>query len=111
MNRRIEKVNQLLKEEISKFLEECHRKEHGLITVTSVETSSDLKHATAWISIFDESKKEEILEELKEIIPGLQLELNQKLTMRRVPKVSFEIDRSEKHVQRIEELLRKEKAD
>ncbi len=103
---RLAKVNQLIKKEVSKLLENEMEKELGLITVMDVEVSPDLKQAYIWISIFDKNKISQITKRLEEITPYLQKILNKKLTLKYVPKIIFRIDKSQDYVQKIDKLFK-----
>jgi len=63
---RIEKVNQLVKEEVGKIiLRDLDVSKNTLLTITSTKTSSDLKHATVFISTIDKEKAKSALFELE----------------------------------------------
>lgn len=108
---RIPKVNQLLKEEISKILlEELEHSVSSLVTVAFVETSRDLKNATLWVSLLaNDKEKEKILADLEIITPQIQKSINKKLFMKNVPKISFKEDKSILYAEHIGELLEKSK--
>jgi len=109
MSDRIPKVNQLLKEEVSKILlEELEHSVSSLITITSVETTRDLRSATLWVSLFaDDKEKEKILKDLEKITPQIQRAINKKLFMKNVPKISFKEDRSILYSEYIDKLIEK----
>ncbi len=103
---RLIKVNQLIKKEVSKLLENEIEKELGLITVIDVETSPDLKHSYIWISIFNKDKLSQIVQRLKDTTPSLQKILNKRLTLKYVPRIIFKIDKSQDYVQKIDKLFK-----
>lgn len=105
MGNRIRKVNEFLREEVSKVISENLDRD-DFVTVTAVETTEDLRHATIWVSIF--SGEEKAFEDLLSIRHEIQKEINRKLTMKFVPKLEFKIDHSQQAVTRIEELLRED---
>lgn len=102
MSQRIRKVNELLREEVSKAISENLDRD-DFVTVTAVETTEDLKHATVWVSILSDEGK--TFEDLLSIQPEIQRRINEKLFMKFVPKLEFKIDHSQEAVARIEELL------
>jgi len=52
MSQRTERIDELLRQEIGKALEsELSDPRIGFVTVTNVETSSDLSHAKVWVSV------------------------------------------------------------
>jgi len=105
MSNRILKVNQLIKEELAKILEKELPKNLGIITVTEVETTSDLQLSTVWISVYG-GDKEKAIEYIKEHLTQFQNFLNKKLILRYVPKIQFKLDSSFDNMERIEGLLK-----
>lgn len=104
MSNRINKVNQLLLEELAKLI----REELGekLVTVLAVDTSADLKNAKVWISVFGQNE-EEILKELEDKTVFFQSFLGKKLFIKNIPKLSFFVDKSSQRIAKIEQLLKK----
>lgn len=108
MSRRIQRVNELLKQEVSNLiLRELDFSKDTMVTVTGVETSPDLRQAKVKMSIMPFLKAEKILKVLNSQIFNLQKSLNQKLKMKIVPKIKFELDESEEKISRVEQLLKK----
>jgi ribosome-binding factor A len=107
MSQRIQRVNQLLKQEISQLLLREIDFSDALVTVTQVDCSPDLRQAKIKISILPDEKAEQVLRIIEKNIYHLQQILNKKLNMKIVPKIIFEIDKTEADAQRIEEILDK----
>ncbi|MFH0906666.1 MAG: ribosome-binding factor A [bacterium] len=107
MSQRIQKVNELLRQEISKLLLQEVDFNDTLVTITNVDTSPDLRQSKIKISIIPEKNHEFVLEIIKRKIFHIQQKLNKKLYMRPIPKICFEIDKIEIKAQKIEELLGK----
>ncbi len=108
MSRRIQRVNELLKEEISNLiLREIDFSKDVMVTITEVETSLDLQQAKIRVSIMPFLKAEKILKVLNSQIFNIQKLLNKKLKMKIVPKIKFQLDESEEKTSRVEQLLRK----
>lgn len=108
--KRLEQVNELIKEELSKIIDRMIEFPEGiLVTLTRVEVSEDKLYANAYVSslfVRDDGVPEiEILKILKKSVYAVQQALNKKLRIRPVPKIRFFIDEAEKHRERIEELL------
>ncbi|MFC1629913.1 ribosome-binding factor A [Patescibacteria group bacterium] len=60
MSQRIQRINEVIKEEISKILlKEIDFPREILVTVTRVDTSSDLRQAKVFISCYPEGRKQE----------------------------------------------------
>lgn len=108
MSRRIQRVNELLKQEVSNLiLRELDFSKEVMITVTGVKTSSDLRQARIRVSIMPLLRVEKVLKVLDSKIFDIQKLLNKKLKMKIVPKIRFELDKSEEKVNRVEQLLKK----
>jgi len=107
MSQRIEKVNELLKHEISQLLLKEVDFSNILVTITNVDTSKDLRQAKIKLSVIPLGKGEDVLKIIKRNIFQLQHELNKKLHMKPLPRIRFEIDQTEVKAQRIEEILHK----
>jgi len=116
---RIAKVNSLIEHELGPVLHEFLDWQKGLVTITKVETSRDMKWAKIWISIFHPAaaqsvKKPEtpqamdkkILDFLAKNIYDIQGEVNKHFHTKIIPKISFHLDVSPRYVQHIEELVK-----
>ena len=107
VSHRQEKVNSLLTQEIGKIiLREVDIPPGVLVTVLSVEATSDFKEAKVKISIFPFDKSELVLEILTKNIYHIQRVLNKKLRMKPVPKIYFRIDVSAEQADKVELLLK-----
>lgn len=105
MTTRQEKVNSLLQREISGFiLREGLEGIKGLLTITGVEVTADLRHAKVFFSMVG-GNEEEVLEILRRHIYEIQGMLIQKLRMKIVPRISFVADRSGAYAQQIGKLI------
>jgi ribosome-binding factor A len=102
---RIQKVNELIKEEVSKILLTELGDHKGLLTITAVETTPDLRQATVWFRYLN-GDETEIEKELKAKERSIQHEVNRKFTMKYVPKISFRYDKSGEYADKINELLK-----
>ncbi|XOB41294.1 MAG: 30S ribosome-binding factor RbfA [Candidatus Nealsonbacteria bacterium] len=106
MSKRIKRVNQLIKQTLSKLLlKELDFEKDILITLTRVETASDLSKASVFISVMPEEKIELVLRFLNRNIYHLQQKINKKLVMKRVPKIIFRTETKTAEADRVEKLL------
>ena len=103
---RIAKVNSLIQHELGPVLHEFLDWQKGLVTITKVETSRDMKWAKIWISIFNGEDKK-ILDYLTKNIYDLQGEVNKHFHTKIIPRISFHLDVSPRYVQHIDELIKK----
>ena len=97
MAHRIERVNNLIRREISELLRR-HVKDPRLgsfVIVTEVSVSSDLRHAKIFVSSIGSGEdKQETLSALSTASGFLRNELARHLKLRRVPELSFQWDDS-----------------
>ena len=109
MSERVKKVNEFIREKVSESLNALiDNPEIGLFTVTDVESTPDLKHADVWISFISEDHRRS-LELVDTLRRDVQQDLSHTLVMKYVPRIRFRLDESQKHVERITELLGKQK--
>ncbi len=98
MSRRTSRVSELLRQEISDLLWrnlKDPRLEGGLVSITTVEVSPDLRIATVYIShLGSPGEREEALAGLQSATSYLERELRRRLRMRRTPALSFHFDPS-----------------
>lgn len=79
----------------------------GFTTVTRVESSNDLQHIHVWVSVLgDEAAQHRTLEGLSSAAGYLRRELSHRLRLKRVPDLTFILDRGPEGVSRVEALLR-----
>ena len=82
----------------------------GMLTVTAVRLSPDLKHARIFVSVMgSEAERASTLAGLTAAAGYVRHELTERLRLRRGPEIQFVLDRSEEYGQHIEELLRQTK--
>ncbi len=104
---RMRRVNEAVREVLSGRLAEGLKDPRvGFITVTSVETSPDLRHARVFVSVLgDEREREQTLEGLRSSRGFLQARVGAELKMKRTPTLDFVYDASVDHGMRISRLL------
>ena len=97
MSRRMGRVNELIREELSVLL--LHELKDprivALTTVTHVETSPDLEHARVYVSVMGSDEEQSgVMRGLKSAEGFLRRSLAARVTMRRVPALTFALDTS-----------------
>lgn len=109
MSVRTERVASLVMELLSESIQRRFRMEEvGLITVTEVRMSPDLKIAKAYISIFGiAEKKQQTFALLEAAKAGMRSDLGRNLNLKFTPSLAFYLDESLDHAMRIEDLLNK----
>jgi ribosome-binding factor A len=106
-SRRQKRVGSLIKEELSRLLIETFQNSFsGLITVTEVDMSNDLKTAHVYISFLGQKKREEILDLLEKRKGFLRKSIASKVKLKYNPKLIFSIDRTSDIQEKIEKLMK-----
>ena len=106
--KRLDRVNQLIKEEVSTLLQrELKDPRLGFVTVTEVDTAKDLRQAKVFVSVLggDEQWKASIAA-LTSARGFIRNWLRQHLDLRVTPELVFRPDRSMEHAARIQALLK-----
>lgn len=97
MPRRVDRINGLLRDEISLLLSRQIKDPRlgGVISITEVRTSKDLRNAEVYVSVMgDQETQESALAGIQSAATYLRRELRDRLTMRYVPFLKFTLDKS-----------------
>ena len=106
MSERTEKVDSLLQHEIGKILlRDFAFSPEILVTITRVETTSNMIEAKVFISVFPEVKADGIINALVKSVYDVQYKINRTLKMRPIPKIRFVKETEISKAAKIEELL------
>jgi ribosome-binding factor A len=90
------------------FISEVFIPEAGLLTVTKVAVTDDLKIAKVYLSFLENKKPvEDVLEILESKHNLIRRLVGFKLTLKYIPKLQFYYDDSIEHAQRIDDLIQK----
>lgn len=105
-NHRTGRIN----EEVQRELSECIRnlkdpRVHGLVSITNVEVTPDLRYAKIYVSVLDKGDVSEVLKGLKSAAGFLRRELGSALQLRYTPQLIFAGDDSIAEGAHILELL------
>ena len=104
---RIGRINEEIQRELAALIPTVKDpRVSGMISVTAVETTPDLKYAKVYVSALDKSAEEQVLKGLKSASGWLRRELGRALGLRNTPELSFVRDDSIDKGARILEMLR-----
>ena len=105
---RISRINEEIQRELSALLHTVKdpRVQDTMISITHVDTTSDLRYAKIYISALDKSKEKELLKGLRSAGGYLRRELGAALQLRYTPELIFEADDSIAHGAHILDVLR-----
>ena len=81
------------------------RVQQGMLSITRVEATGDLRYAKVFISVLGEFNEKELKKGLKSASGWLRRELGSSLSLRYTPELIFEIDRSIERGAEISRLL------
>ena len=108
-SRRIERLNEQLRTEISELISR-HMKDprlQGMISITEVETTPDLRRAKVFISVLgSEQERADTLAALQHAAGFFRHELRERLRIKRTPELDLRLDTSIERGDRIMRLLR-----
>jgi ribosome-binding factor A len=107
-NRRPDRVAEAIREEVAGFLADGVKdpRVRGLVTVTGVDLTRDLRHAKIFVSIMgSDAERAETLEGLSAVAAHLRGRVGRALRLRVAPEIAFRSDPSVAHAARIESLL------
>ena len=106
---RISRINEEIQRELSeqfRRLKDPRVSQTGMVSITRVETTGDLRYARIYISALDKSQEKEVLKGLKSAAGFLRRELGRSLQLRYTPELQFVADDSIQHGAHILEVLR-----
>jgi ribosome-binding factor A len=106
--RRADRVAEAIRAEIATFLNEGAKDPRlvGLVTVTAVDVTRDLRQARTYISILGtDNERAATLDALESMKGHLRTRLAKSLRLRVAPQITFKLDESVARAARIESLL------
>lgn len=106
--RRPDRVAEAIREEVAMFLAEGVKDPRvtGLVTVTGVDVTRDLRHARIFVSIMGTDEEKSATQEgLRSLASHLRSRVARSLRLRVAPELEFVLDTSIAHAARIESLL------
>jgi len=107
-NRRPDRVAEAIREEVAGFLADGAKDPRvtGLVTVTGVDLTRDLRHAKVFVSVLgSDAERKETFEGLASIASHLRIRVGRALRLRVAPDIEFKADDSIARAARIETLL------
>ena len=104
---RLEKVNEELKRELSNIInyEVKNSNVTGMVSVTEVKVSPDLRYAKVSVSILNSKNIKQTLAGLKAASGYMRSRLAEKVNLRVTPELVYELDESLKYGENIDKIL------
>lgn len=106
---RMNKINEELKKEISNIISyelKDPNLKGGLITVTKVNTTPDLRYAKVYVSMINIKNKKQALAILKKSSGFIRSGVAKNVNLRTTPEIVFEFDESIEYGAKIDEILK-----
>ena len=93
---RIDRINEEIQRELASLLRTVKdpRLQSGLVTITHVDTTSDLRYAKIYISALNKEGEKDMMKGLKSASGYLRRELGSALRLRYTPELQFIADDS-----------------
>ena len=106
-NNRLARTNDDIQRVLSELLRNVKdpRVQQGMISVTRVETTGDLRYAKVWLSVYGMENEKEFRRGLKSASGWLRKELARSMSLRYTPELVFELDHSIEYGAHINELI------
>ena len=104
---KIQRINEDIQLALSNLLRNVKdpRVQQGMISVTGVQTTGDLKYCKVFLSVLGLRSEKEFMKGLKSASGWLRRELGRSLSLRNVPELTFQLDKSIEHGAHINEIL------
>ena len=92
---RINRINEDIQRELASLIRTVKDpRVHGLISITRVDTTTDLRYCRVYVSVLDHSDVKEVVKGLKSAAGYLRRELGRALSLRYTPELLFQEDDS-----------------
>lgn len=108
---RSQRVEKLIREELSKILVREFEFPNALVTVTEVQVDKKLEHAKVMVSVIPSATEESALATLDKNVGMIQHMLLKKINIKPMPRISFALDRGLENAARVEKVLIKEEGE
>ena len=106
-NNRMNRIDEALKKELSNIIsyELENSKITGMISVTKVKTTPDLRYARVYVSILNSKNKKETLAGLKQASGYIRSQIANRINLRITPELIFELDESLEYGAKIDSII------
>ena len=102
---RIEKISEQLRRELAPLIQQEFGEEFGLISVTRIYVTPDIKEAKVYFTTLEPTKEEDLLKKLKVRAPHYQHLIGRKLKIKFTPVILFVIDDYQTELSTVEKRL------
>lgn len=106
MSHKLPKVNESIKSVLGAAIQEEFGMQFGMVSITKVDVSPDIKSARVFVSCFNSSEPTKIIAQLNSQAAEYQRIINEQIRLKYTPKLKFIHDDSIEYADRIEKLLK-----
>ena len=105
---RIGRINEEIQRELSSLFRTLKdpRVQSGMVTITHVDTTSDLRYSRIYVSVLEKSLEKDVIRGLKSAAGYLRRELGANMSLRYTPELQFIADNSIQYGAHILQVLR-----
>ena len=105
---RINRINEEIQKELSSLFRTLKdpRVQGGMVTITHVDTTSDLRWCRVYVSVLDKAQEKDVVKGLKSAAGYLRRELGRAVQLRYTPELQFVADDSIEYGAHILAMLR-----
>lgn len=93
MSQRLDRINELMKREISLIVQKDFEFKNSLVTISDVEVTQDLREAKVFVSVLG-GHMDKVLEKLTSNKGSIQARVSKRITLRCTPVLMFRGDKS-----------------
>ena len=112
MSNRIDKVNDLIRDNISQIINKDLALKQGIfVSITKVDTSRDLRYTKIFVSIFPEKEIDYTMKTFKKELFKIQKLSNQRLHSKILPKITFILDSTGNKITELDKIFDQIKAE
>ena len=107
-NNRMGRIDEEYRKELSQIISYDLKNPNvtGMISVTKVKVTTDLKYAKVYVSILNSKNIKETMDGLKKSSGFIRSELAKRINLRNTPELIFEIDDSMEYGAKIDSILK-----
>lgn len=106
MTERMRRVNEAVRQVLSEAVVDLKDPRIGFVTITGVDTSTDLREARVYVSVLGSKRKQEGTLAVLEAAHGvLQARIARELRLKRTPQLAFEYDPTVERGVRMSQLI------
>ena len=106
---KLQRINEDVQYALSELIRSVKdpRVQQGMISITGVDTTGDMKFCKVYLSVLGLQSEKELMKGLKSASGYLRHELGQKVKLRNVPELIFQLDKSIEYGAHINDILNK----